>query len=355
MVRDAKASTGVSRRDLLKYCAMMAALLAKPPSAIPAMVDALTKPHRLSVVWLGLQGCQGCTYAMIRAHSPPLEDLLLNQLSLDYHLSLQVASGIEAEAMREDVLRSRSGEYLLIVEGAVPANQAGYAVIAGQSGHALLTEMAHGAAGVIALGSCAAFGGIVAAQPNPTGAASVGWVIGDRPLINLPGCPPMPAVISGVILHYLTWGAPPELDHQHRPKAFYGETIHDRCYRRPFFDQGKFAETFDDEAARRGWCLYQLGCKGATTHNACASIKWNQGSSFPVQSGHGCLGCAEPQFWDAGGFYLSLANSIGSIQTGAGVGLAAGAAVGAALAASNQQGRRQAKRQITIHPPEEEA
>ena len=135
----------------------------------------------------------------------------------------------------------------------------------------MLKEAAEGAAAIIAMGSCAAFGGIPKANPNPTGAVSVSDIIKDKPIVNIPGCPPIPAVITGVLAHYLTFGTLPELDDKGRPKAFYGETIHDRCYRRPFYDQGKFAKTFDDEGARQGWCLFELGCKGPITHNACAT------------------------------------------------------------------------------------
>ena len=92
-------------------------------------------------------------------------------------------------------------------------------------------------------------------------------------------------VIAGVLTQFLTFGIP-ELDELHRPMAFYGKSIHDRCYRRPFYDKGLFAETFDDAGARKGWCLYKLGCKGPTTYNACATTEWNEGISFPIQSGH---------------------------------------------------------------------
>jgi hydrogenase small subunit len=155
----------------------------------------------------------------------------------------------------------------------------------------------------------------------------------DKPVVNIPGCPPIPEVMTGVLAHFLTFGALPELDPLGRPKAFYGETIHDRCYRRPFYDQGKFARTFDDEGARNGWCLYELGCKGPVTYNACATVKWNAGASFPIQSGHGCLGCSEPDFWDLGGFYKPLAAvNWGNART-LGAAAAAGVALGAVAAA----------------------
>ena len=136
-------------------------------------------------------------------------------------------------------------------------------------------------------------------------------LIKDKPIINVPGCPPIPAVITGVLVQYLTFGLP-ELDHLGRPMAFYGNSIHDRCYRRPFYDKGLFAQSFDDEGAKKGWCLYKLGCKGPTTYNACATTKWNDGTSFPIESGHPCLGCSEPNFWDAGSFYKALSAPTGA-------------------------------------------
>ncbi len=84
---------------------------------------------------------------------------------------------------------------------------------------------------------------------------------------------------------------------------FYGQRIHDKCYRRPHFDAGQFVESWDDEAARKGYCLYKMGCKGPTTYNACSSMRWNGGVSWPVQAGHGCIGCSEDGFWDKGSFY----------------------------------------------------
>jgi hydrogenase small subunit len=133
--------------------------------------------------------------------------------------------------------------------------------------------------------------------------------------------------MTGVLASFLTFGRLPEVDHLKRPKAFFGDSIHDRCYRRPFYDKGRFAKTFDDEGARQGWCLYELGCRGPIAYNACATVKWNQGLTFPIQSGHGCLGCSEPNFWDKGGFYKPLSAGIwGNTET-----LAAAAAVGAAV------------------------
>jgi hydrogenase small subunit len=142
-------------------------------------------------------------------------------------------------------------------------------------------------------------------------------------------------------------GALPDLDHLGRPLAFFGESIHDRCYRRPFYDQGKFAETFDDEGARKGWCLYKLGCKAPTTYNACANLKWNQGVSFPIQSGHGCIGCSEPRFWDASGVYQSVPQG----QFGDGAKLGAAAVAGAAIGAGAAMLARKKKTKLDAEDP----
>lgn len=338
------AQQGVSRRAFLKFCTAMAALMALPPATATAIAAALIKAQRPSVIWLSFQECTGCTESLTRSHSPTLESLIFDMISLDYHHTLQAASGYAAEKSREDAMQKYFGKYLLVVDGSIPIKDGGiYSTIAGRTNLDLLEEAAKGAAAIIAVGSCAAFGGIPNARPNPTGAVAVSDLIKNRPIINISGCPPIPAVITGVLAHYLTFGELPELDDLGRPKSFYGETIHDRCYRRPFYDQGKFAKSFDDEGARNGWCLFELGCKGPTTHNACATTKWNGGTSFPIESGHGCIGCSEPHFWDAGSFYTPLSAPSADITTIAAGAAVAGAGIAVALSAVDRARKRRAQ------------
>lgn len=334
---------GISRREFLGFCATLAAAYALPSSSVKAIAAALEKAPRASVIWLSFQECTGCTESLTRSHTPTVEGLILDQISLDYHHTLQAASGEAAERARDDAMHANMGKYLLIVDGSVPLGNPGYSTIAGVSNVDMLREAAKGAAAVIAVGSCAAYGGLPAALPNPTGAVPVSQIVKDKPVINVPGCPPIPVVITGVLAHFLTFGTLPELDDHGRPKVFYGETIHDRCYRRPFYDQGKFAETFDDEGARRGWCLFKLGCKGPVTYNACATTKWNNGVSFPIQSGHGCLGCSEPGFWDVGPFYKALSMPTGNVKKVVGIAAAAGVAAGAAMTVANRGKKAAAK------------
>ena len=302
----------ISRRAFLKYCSAMASVLALPASVVPVLAEKLRRATRPSVIWLSFQECTGCTESFTRSHTPTIEDMIFNSLSLDYHHTLQAASGKAAEAARSQAMKDFYGRYLLIVDGSIPAGStAACSTIAGRTNLDMLQECSAGAAAVIAIGSCAAFGGLPAASPNPTGATGVAELmanggIPNRPLVNLPGCPPIPIAISSVLAHFIAFGRFPALDEQKRPLSIYGNTVHERCSRYYFYQQQKFAERFDDEGARKGWCLFKLGCKGPVTHNACAIYKWNQGTSFPIEAGHPCLGCSEPGFWDRGGFYRSL-------------------------------------------------
>lgn len=346
------AGSGLTRRSLLKLCVASVSLLALPASLAPVMAAVLSARRRQPVIWLSFQECTGCTESLTRAESPPLEGLLFELLSLDYHHTLQAAAGEAAEAARRRTLSDYPGEYLLIVDGSVPTGAGGaYSTIGGVSNLHLLRECAANAAAVIAVGTCAAFGGLPKADPNPSGAVAVQDLIKDKPVINVSGCPPVPMVITGVLAQYLTFGKLPELDEYNRPLAFFGQAIHDRCYRRPFYDKGLFAETFDDEGAKKGWCLYRLGCKGPMTYNACATMKWNGGTSWPVEAGAPCLGCSEPDFWDAGGFYDALSvppGRTGDTLVAAGV-IGAAAGIGAGLAGRKlTKSAAQAHKTVTV-------
>jgi hydrogenase small subunit len=343
MVRDFLRSRGVTRRDFLSFCTSTAALMGLPAAMVPRIAAALERARRPSVIWLPFQECTGCTESITRAHGATLESLIFEAISLDYQHTLQAAAGDAAERVREQAMKDNWGRYLLIVDGSIPTGNAGFSTIAGHDNLTMLKEAAEGAAAIVALGTCAAYGGIPGAAPNPTGAVPVGEVVKDKPIINVPGCPPIPVVITGVLVQYLTFGKIPELDALGRPKAFYGQTIHDRCYRRPFYERGQFAESFDDEGGKAGWCLYKLGCKGPTTYNACATVKWNNGTSFPIEAGHGCIGCSEPGFWDKGGFYQPLSTGHWGNARTVGTAIGVGAALGIASAALARRRQRNAE------------
>jgi len=295
-----------SRRSFLKLCATLASLLGLPPAMLPRIAKALEQTPRQPVIWLNFQDCTACSESFWRSHTPSLEDFLFTKISLDYHHSLQAAAGATSEQILATTIQQ--GHYLLIVEGSIPLANPGYCTIGGVNSRDLLRQVAGGAEAIIAVGTCASFGGIPHAVPNPTGAVAIQELLTTtKPLANVSGCPPVPLVITGLLSHFLLFGEFPELDEFKRPLTFFGNTIHKQCNRRHFFNAGQFAETFDDEGAKQGWCLFKLGCKGTLTHNACPTLKWNGTDRFPIAAGHGCLGCAEPHFWDNGSFYRSLA------------------------------------------------
>jgi hydrogenase small subunit len=323
------------------------------------VAQALESKTRLPVIWLEFQDCAGCSEALTRSQSPTLVDLVLNQISIEYHETLSAAAGFQVEENKQAVMKQYAGQYVLIVEGAIPLAEDGiYCAVGGRTALDLLKEAAAGAAAIISVGNCAAFGGLPKANPNPTGAKGVWEVITDKPVVNIPGCPAIPEVLTGTLANFIVFGKLPELDQLNRPKTFYAETIHDRCLRRPFYEAGKFAGSFDDDGARQGWCLYKLGCKGPTTYNSCATIKWQAGLSFPVQSGHPCLGCSEPNFWDGGGFYQGQSAPLDRPAIGTvGIAAAAGIVLGAGVAVANRQQKpkRSAEEKPAQTPPDSEA
>jgi len=334
---------GVNRRDFLKFCSLMSVYLGFSSAFVPRIVRAMETKPRIPVIWLHGLECTCCSESFIRSSHPITADIVLNMISLDYDDTLSAAAGHQLEAIRKQIMKEYKGQYILAVEGNAPTKDDGvYCMVNGDSFTNMLKETAADAMAVISWGSCASFGCVQNAKPNPTGATPIHKLIKDKPLVNVPGCPPIAEVMTGVITHLLTFGKLPELDRLKRPKAFYGTRIHDKCYRRPYFDAGMFVESFDDEAANKGWCLYKMGCKGPTTFNACSTVKWNEGTSYPIQAGHPCLGCSEPGFWDNGPFYTRLADvsflgtnanadTIGKVAVGAAAAGMAAHAVGTAI------------------------
>lgn len=295
---------GYSRKDFLKFCTLMAAYLGLENAAIGQVVKAMTVKPRLPVIWLHFQECTCCSESFIRSSHPIVADVLLDQISLDYSETLMAASGFQAEEAMKNTMTKYKGEYILCVEGSVPTAADGvYCMIGGKTSMQILEEAAEGAKAVIAWGSCASNGCVQAAKPNPTSATPIHKLLKGKPIIKVPGCPPIGEVMAGVIVHVVTFGRLPELDGLGRPKAFYSKRVHDTCYRRPYYDAGLYVESFDDDNAKKGYCLYKVGCKGPSTYNACGVTKWNNGVSFPIQSGYGCFGCSEENYWDNGRIY----------------------------------------------------
>lgn len=299
---------GISRRSFLKFCSLTAASLGLSPAFVPKIAWAMENKPRTPVLWLHGLECTCCSESFIRSGNPLAKDVVLSMISLDYDDTLMASAGHQAEACLEETMEKYKGNYILACEGNPPLNEDGmFCITAGKPYIQQLRRVAKHAKYVIAWGACASWGCVQAARPNPTRATPIHKVL-DKPVIKVPGCPPIAEVMTGVITYLLTFDHPPELDRQGRPKMFYGQRNHDKCYRRAHFDAGEFVESWDDQGAREGYCLYKMGCKGPTTYNACSTIRWNGDTSWPVHSGHGCFGCSEDGFWDKGSFYDRLTN-----------------------------------------------
>jgi hydrogenase small subunit len=305
---------GVSRREFLGFCGTMAALLGLPDTATRAIAAAVESAPKPVLVWLEFQDCAGNTESFLRASHPTVADLILDLISLNYHETLMAAAGRQAEEALAQSVRDNPGNYIAIVEGSIPTGADGaYCTIGGKSALQIARDVCGSAAATIAVGTCATFGGIPAARPNPTGALSVADAVpGIKNLINMSACPMNAENITALIVYYMTLKRWPPLDQYRRPLFAYGKTIHDNCERRAHFDAGQYVEAWGDEAHRHGLCLYKMGCKGPATFQNCPVVRWNEGTNWPIGCGHPCIGCAEPNFWDTmTPFYQRLPEVVG--------------------------------------------
>ncbi len=290
---------GMTRRDFLRACSLLTAAMALPLRYTRRVAEALSQSGRTPVIWLEFQDCAGDTESLLRASHPSAAELVLDLISLDYHETIMAPAGKNAEASRLQTMEKYRGRYLVVVEGSIPTAEGGiYCTVGGKTAVEILKETASGAAAVIAVGTCAAFGGLPAAAPNPTGAVGVRDIVKDKPVLNLPGCSVNAVNLAAAIAHFLTFGELPAADDLGRPLFAYGHLVHDNCPRRGYFDTGRFVEEWGDDGHRAGWCLYKMGCKGPRAHHNCPQVGWNEGTSWPVGAGHPCIACTEPGFWD---------------------------------------------------------
>jgi len=263
------------------------------------------------LVWLAASACTGCSVSLLNSASPTIKNILIDQvipgvhINLRFHQTIMAGAGEPVIKVLEDTAKEKKGSYILAVDGAIPTGPtAHYCVMGEREGRPVtleerFIELASDSLAILAVGTCAAFGGIAAAAPNPGNAQAVRKVIEARgikkPLINISGCPPHPDWFVGTVVSILLTGLPKpeELDDNLRPLAFYGKLIHENCPRRAYFDEGKFAKKPGDEE-----CLYELGCKGPITYADCPLRHWNSGTNWVIGAGAPCMGCTQPEFPD---------------------------------------------------------
>ncbi len=351
-----RSNPSVSRRDFLKVCTAAAAAVGLPASAAEKMAEKVAKGKKPSVIWLHFQECTGCTESLLRTSHPDVAELILDLISLDYHETLFAAAGRQFEDALDQAMKAGAGKYILVVEGAIPVKDGGiYCQIGGKNAVDVVRAVADKAGAIIAIGSCASWGGVPSSSPNPTGATGAPEILKGKTVVTLPGCPANPYNLLGVALQYATFGTLPALDAKARPRFAYARVIHDDCPRRTHFDAGRFARKYGDEAHRQGFCLYRLGCKGPQTHANCSLLSFGEvPGAWPIGVGHPCYGCTEKGIGfemplhatvDIGGLgppatYPSVAvprAAVNPVAVGVG-GAVVGAVAGAAYMASRKLG-----------------
>ncbi len=296
------AARGVTRRDFLKYCGSIAALLGLSETVVPQIAAAIQQGAKLKpAIWINGGSCTGCTESAAQADYPDVASIVLDILSINYFETIMMAAGKSAdEAALETV---KAGGYIIIYEGSVMRGFDGYSLFFGggpenegaKTGIEWLKEAAPGADAIVAVGSCAVDGGWVAARPNPADATGVLPFLKaegiDTPVINLPTCPVNPEWIVAMVVDVLMLGKLPDLDEFNRPKLIFGQTIHDNCPRRGHFENGEFVYEFGTAEEAKNYCLYAMGCKGPQTYTNCPIVRWNSRVNWCVESGSPCIGC----------------------------------------------------------------
>ncbi|RJP30893.1 MAG: hypothetical protein C4527_08710 [Candidatus Omnitrophota bacterium] len=284
----------IDRREFLRYGVRLAALMGMGRAALPQLAEGLEQltSGTAPVLWLQGQSCSGCSVSLLNSDEPGPVTVLTQYISLLFHSTLSTATG---EVGMNIVHRAiEEGGYYLVVEGSMSAGMPEACLMGHEPITRLVSRAAQKAKAVIAIGACAAFGGIPAAENNPTGAMSVPDFLQregvSKPTIRLPGCPCHPDWLVGTLVHVLKFGLPP-LDTLGRPQMFYNRLIHDQCPRFADYERENFARTFSDEG-----CLFLLGCQGPLTQADCTLRHWNSRVNTCIKANAPCIGCASEDF-----------------------------------------------------------
>lgn len=250
---------------------------------------------KMKAIWLETSGCFGEVISLLDADNPDALYFLNEIVDLQYFGSIM---GDEGEQAYERILNTLDEEYIFLMCGAIPMKSQGlYSIMATYKGERItatdiVAKVAKNAKYIVAIGTCACYGGPTAARPNLSEAISLNEYLKRNDVIRLPGCPTNPIWIVGTVGYIVNYGLP-ELDTEGRPVSYYGQKIHDSCLRRRYFDAGIFAKKFGDPE-----CMFKLGCKGPVTNAYCAINRWNGSDNWPIGTRTNCIGCVSSSFPD---------------------------------------------------------
>ena len=313
-MQELSAFPGVTRRDFLKICGGLAVAIGLGQAGAADVAQALEAiAKRPNVVWSDFQECLGCSVNLLQSRTPEVATLILQQISLNYHEAVMAPAGNDAEKSFSETLAG--GDFYWVAEGAIATKIPGAMTVHGRTSMDIAKETYAKAKATIAIGSCATYGGVQAALPNPTGAKGLAAFlkedagVADPVVINVSRCPGNAEDLLTVLTYVLVYQKLPELDAVGRPKFLYGQLVHDNCERRAHFENGNYIQAFGDEHCADQWCWFKMGCKGPVTYAPCPVTRWNGHQSWCVKAGP-CIGCAEPKFWDTMAPFYSPAPNI---------------------------------------------
>jgi hydrogenase small subunit len=252
---------------------------------------------KLPVIWIETNDSGDNNIAFMGATFPYLDQVFSDMIDLLYSNTFMAAQGRKALDILDWAATAYRGRFTLVVEGAIPTKDGGiYNLIARTETRSItaleaVTRLGGAAEYVVALGTCASFGGPSGARPNISGSVGVKDVL-EREVINVSGCPVNPDWFVGTLAHLMMYGRP-ELDELNRPALFYGFTIHRHCQRRSYFDKDEFAGKLGDIE-----CMFSQGCVGPRTGADCPYRLWMNHVNWPVKANTPCIGCTNPDFPD---------------------------------------------------------
>jgi len=290
----------LSRREFLRLV-VKGAVLGNFISLIEAPLSqalAAGEVRKLPILWIETGTCTGDSISLDNIWTPTFREILTNIIDWRYDWVMMQEHGEPAIKVLMDTLNQQAGQFILVVQGTIIQRDGGnYNHIfyhdgrlwTGLEGVRLLGSKARH---IVAIGTCATYGGVVAGYPNPTKSVGVQHILPERRVINISGCPAHPDWTMGTLLHLALYGEP-ELDNFGRPRMFYGETVHNRCPRRRYYEQGIFATELGQKE-----CLFRVGCKGPVTNADCPIRRWNDRFNWPIGCNTPCIGCTEPGFPD---------------------------------------------------------
>jgi hydrogenase small subunit len=284
----------LTRREFLEMSGRLAAVMGMGAAATPRIAEALEELSSggVPVVWIQGLSCSGCSVSLLNTQSPDPVGFLTQYAALLFHSTLSTATGHQSLEIIDTAIEK--GGFVLVVEGAIPEGMPEACLMGGKPVADWVARAAKKAVAVLTVGTCSSFGGMPAAENNPTGAISAPDFLArksiETPYICLPGCPAHPEWTVGTVVHVVKFGIP-ELDEKHRPLMFYAKPLHDQCPRFADYERENYAQTFGEPG-----CLFELGCMGPKTHADCTVRFWNHGVNTCIKAGAPCVGCASEHF-----------------------------------------------------------